>query len=599
MSGRRFSIGVVLVVCFLLGGSIATWANDDLIKEYESNGREFKRAEIGSEIVYFEQRMIGDAIVEKDFIVYRFDRGTTQLSEKKMSWQNGLPEQVIPRITKEQAESMVEGKILFTKLYIISPDSDVFPLDPTPENPCWVVRSTLDDFIIITVIDAITGEQLGYGTPPPQFTGFSFTGPQYLYSCSGVWIGWYLNARDWFEIMGYPTEALEYPTKAEVQSQIQNTETAMFYEFSHGNSTGFSSDCSDSGYITASEIRSWIAYYSKIPFTFIGNCDGMCDTGTGSLSYEFRKGSLSDTASVGYCGMSQDYCSDCWTYSVDWQDALFSYMNEGYSVREAHDKAMADYPMCAPAQGSCMRFAGDEDLAVVPLVTRDVDSDNDGVPDQEEQGPERDDPAFDGNDDNIPDFLENNAVSFFTKDKQNYLTIACTPTAALSNVAALDTPSAAGVPSGVTFLYGFFYFIVHDLDPGGGITVTLYLPEGASPETYYKYGPTPDDPANHWYEFLYDGETGAKIDVNVVTLYFVDGKRGDDDLDSTNGTIIDQGGLGFSSTSAGSGGGGGGCFIATAAYRSFLKPYAKALREFCNRFLITHFPGRGLGDLYS
>ena len=51
----------------------------------------------------------------------------------------------------------------------------------------------------------------------------------------------------------------------------------------------------------------------------------------------------------------------------------------------------------------------------------------------------------------------------------------------------------------------------------------------------------------------------------MITLYFVDGKRGDDDLDGTNATIIDQGGLGFATTDAGSGegGGGGGCFISS------------------------------------
>lgn len=356
------------------------------------------------------------------------------------------------------------------------------------------------------------------------------------------------------------------PDTVRVQSHIQNTKTAMFYEVAHGDSTGFSSDCSPTGYITANEIGSWIADYRKMPFTFFGSCNGMCDTESGTISYEFRKGSLSDTATVGYCGMSQDYCSDCWTYSVDWQDALFSYMNEGYSVREAYDKAMADYPMCAPIEGSCMRFAGDEDFAVVPVVTRDLDSDNDGVPDQEEQGSEGSDPAFDGNDDGISDFLQDNAVSFLTRDKQNYLTIACPITASMSNVAAVDIPSPADAPSGIKFTYGFIDFRVSGLDPGGGTTVTLYLPDGANSETYYKYGPTPDDPSEHWYEFLYDGETGATIDENVVTLYFVDGSRGDDDLNSTNGTIIDQGGMGFDSTSANSSGGGGGCFIAAAAY---------------------------------
>jgi len=102
---------------------------------------------------------------------------------------------------------------------------------------------------------------------------------------------------------------------------------------------------------------------------------------------------------------------------------------------------------------------------------------------------------------------------------------------------------------------------VQNVYPGGSITVTLYLPKGTSPQVYYKYGPTPDDLTDHWYEFVYDGETGAKIHGNVITLYFVDGRRGDDDLDGTNGIVVDQAGLGFTSTGAGGGGGGGGCFI--------------------------------------
>jgi hypothetical protein len=71
----------------------------------------------------------------------------------------------------------------------------------------------------------------------------------------------------------------------------------------------------------------------------------------------------------------------------------------------------------------------------------------------------------------------------------------------------------------------------------------IYLPVDATPTTYYKYGPTPNDPTDHWYEFMYDDQTltGAEISGNVVTLHFVDGERGDDDL-SANGTIVDQGG---------------------------------------------------------
>ncbi|MBA7651798.1 hypothetical protein ES703_59624 [subsurface metagenome] len=164
--------------------------------------------------------------------------------------------------------------------------------------------------------------------------------------------------------MGYSTEAVKYPAEAKVQSHIQSTETTMFYELAHGGSYSFTNSCTDS--TTAGEIHDWIENYTKMPFAFIGNCGGMCNVGAGTLSYEFRKGSISDTATVGYCGMATEECSDAWDNSVSWQDAIFNYMSQGNAVREAFDKALADYPMCV----GCMRLAGDENFAAVPVVGR-------------------------------------------------------------------------------------------------------------------------------------------------------------------------------------------------------------------------------------
>jgi hypothetical protein len=62
---------------------------------------------------------------------------------------------------------MAEGLVESSRLYIISPDSDVFPLDPTPENPCWVVRSLNRSRVVILIIDAVSGEILDNGIPPP------------------------------------------------------------------------------------------------------------------------------------------------------------------------------------------------------------------------------------------------------------------------------------------------------------------------------------------------------------------------------------------------------------------------------------------------
>jgi hypothetical protein len=76
---------------------------------------------------------------------------------------------------------------------------------------------------------------------------------------------------------------------------------------------------------------------------------------------------------------------------------------------------------------------------------------------------------------------------------------------------------------------------------GGSTAVTLFLPSEVTVDTYYKFGPTRDDPVEHWYEFLFDGTTGAEVLVDRVILRFVDGQRGDGDL-AENGQIVEPGG---------------------------------------------------------
>jgi hypothetical protein len=109
-------------------------------------------------------------------------------------------------------------------------------------------------------------------------------------------------------------------------------------------------------------------------------------------------------------------------------------------------------------------------------------------------------------------------------------------------------------PNGIQFNLGVLDFKLEDLRIGGTAEVGVILPPGYTAGTYYMYGPTPDNINEHWYEFLYDGTTGAQllgkavlispdgtsIERNLIKLFFKDGDRGDADL-LENGVIIDPG----------------------------------------------------------
>ena len=147
----------------------------------------------------------------------------------------------------------------------------------------------------------------------------------------------------------------------------------------------------------------------------------------------------------------------------------------------------------------------------------------------------------------IPDYKQANAASFHTFDGLNYVTLVVPSGTILSQVKVTANPSPSNTPADAEFPFGFFDFSIDGLDPGESVTVTLILHNGTSIDKYYKYGPTPDNITPHWYDFTYNGETGAEINSNVITLHFVDGLRGDEDI-TVNGSIKEPGGPAISGT---------------------------------------------------
>jgi len=177
-------------------------------------------------------------------------------------------------------------------------------------------------------------------------------------------------------------------------------------------------------------------------------------------------------------------------------------------------------------------------------TSEEVDeTDDDGVPDATES----DVPNLngggtgDGNGDGIQDSEQENVASLLDATNESYMTVATSDGTVLNNVSVSATPPEDDIPApnGVEFPNGYLSFKVQG-ESGAATSVTVFTAQEA--DSYYKFGPTPDNPVAHWYEFLYDGTTGAEFQDGRVVLHFVDGERGDADL-AANGTIDDPGAM--------------------------------------------------------
>lgn len=129
-----------------------------------------------------------------------------------------------------------------------------------------------------------------------------------------------------------------------------------------------------------------------------------------------------------------------------------------------------------------------------------------------------------------------------------------TGTAVLSTGAGgMESLAAVGLPAGgpdLVFGHGLFSFTNCCLTAGSSATITISLPSAVPVGTqYWKYGPTPSDPFDHWYQMPMGSDDGD----NVITITLTDGGPGDDDL-AANGEIVDQGGPGWPGPPSGAGG---------------------------------------------
>lgn len=122
-------------------------------------------------LICYGRRMIDDVWVPGDELYYRFDLTTGELVQVRVHWREDLPEHLpAARLSQQEAEELVAGKVEHAFLGLLSPDLLSFRTKKqvSYENPCWFVSSitgTKLDIPRVTVIDAVTGEIYGQYCP--------------------------------------------------------------------------------------------------------------------------------------------------------------------------------------------------------------------------------------------------------------------------------------------------------------------------------------------------------------------------------------------------------------------------------------------------
>ena len=195
-------------------------------------------------------------------------------------------------------------------------------------------------------------------------------------------------------------------------------------------------------------------------------------------------------------------------------------------------------PTVAPLQPT---RSGDYDAffaKISGLNPPDNDLDTDGVDNSIEDAAPN---GGDGNNDGTADSEQAHVASLPSAVTGEYVSLISAQGTSLVSVKAVENPSPMDLPPGVVFPLGLFEFSVQGLAPGSATTVELLLPDGLAIDSYYKFGPTPSNGTDHWYDFAWDDLTGVEIFEGKLDLHFIDGSRGDDDL-AANGTVIEPGG---------------------------------------------------------
>jgi hypothetical protein len=304
---------------------------------------------IGDRYVRYWEHIVDNIFVMNDSMLLHMELLNFKILEFKRSWTNLIVTSIYFHDSEFGGNYVWKRKVVFPD----EDDCDIFyTFYSEQQYPlfCWEVRYENGS----TYFFNLNETPIGYSVAAPSAKGFIIQG----YGDSD-WRFWRENAQDWYAKWYDSINSISSPSIDQISYFINNKSinTEVFYVIAHSGGLSSRFLAEEDAYYTASQLKYDMENRKPMKLSILCCCSAMTYTGPGSLSYEFRKGSLNDTVTIGYHDMES--CPN-WIKSLDWQDYMFERIDKGYTIKKAYDRACAAYPQIA----DYVTFIGDPNLKI-------------------------------------------------------------------------------------------------------------------------------------------------------------------------------------------------------------------------------------------
>jgi hypothetical protein len=309
---------------------------------------------IGDRYVRYWEHIIDNIFVKNDSMLLHMNLEKVKILKFNKSWSN-------LKVTSIKFNTgCFEGNILW-KRKVVFPDEDdcglFYNFYSEQQYPlfCWEVR--YEDGR--TYYYNLNETPIGYSVTAPSEKGFIIQG----YGDS-KWRYWRENAQVWYDKWFDSINSISCPSINQISYFIKNetVNTDAFYVIAHSGGLYSRFLANNKSYYIAFQLHYDMEVRKPMKLAILCCCSAMSYTGPGSLSYEFRKGTMNDTVTIGYYNMEN--CPN-WIQSLDWQDFMFNRIDKGFTVKKAYDRACAKYPQIS----DYVRFIGDPKLRINDNLT--------------------------------------------------------------------------------------------------------------------------------------------------------------------------------------------------------------------------------------